>query len=72
MYVMYAVLELSNLSKLPLTYGVEAQLLQIEVQFPGVPMVQKPNRTFAPAFQDESHLPTFRIAFAIGEHYSRT
>ena len=58
------------------------QCLQVEVQFPGAPMIQHINliwgyknldRTFAPAFQDESQLPTFRVANcdAIREH-SRT
>ena len=58
------------------------QLLQVEVQFSGAPMIQHINliwgtkprsHRFAPTFQDESRLPTFRVANcdAIGEN-SRT
>ena len=58
------------------------QLLQVEVQFSDAPMIQHINfylgyknldRTFATTFQDESQLPTFRVANcdAIGEN-SRT
>ena len=57
------------------------QLLQVEVQFSGAPMIQhidlgyktlrrkNLDHTFAPAFQHESQLPIFRVVNcdAIGE-----
>ena len=77
-----SVLEFSNFPEVqncPSLKKLRCNFFQVEVQFPGTPMIQHINliwgyknldRTFAPTFEDESQLPTFRVANcdAIGEN----